>query len=348
MKLRTLSIPTLVLAAALWSGPPAWAEKNEKRKSNDGEQRVEKSIATAETVAIALCVTSGDITVRGWDRKEIRARARNASKVDLRSDGAELSGPASRITVLISGSGTAFRAGGVDCQVFGDVELDVPHKSTVNLRTGDGIVRVAGVASAFIATQSGDVDVTEVSNSVEAGSLSGMIRVTNCSGRARLHSVGGSIDAANLNSVDGAEFSASTVSGDVTLERIGHHQVNAKTATGRIVLSGPLAKGARYRLGTLSGDVTLRLPADSSFQLNAKVSPQGEIVTDFPLESAGEAATAEPVVSSAPVAIPTKKTPVSKIKVVDPGTRKLSGVHGSGDATISLASFSGTLSLRKE
>jgi putative adhesin len=345
MKLRTLCISMLVFSAAFWFASPVRADK---RKSNDRDQRVEKSIAAAETVAISLCVTSGDITVRGWDRKEIRARARNAAQIELRRDGAELSGPASRVTVLLSGSGTAFRTGGVDCQVFGDVELDVPSRSTVRLRTGDGIVRVVGVASAFIDTQSGDIDVADVSNSVEAGSLSGIIKVTNCSGRARLHSVGGSIDATNLSSLDGDEFSASTVSGDVTLERISHRQVNAKTATGRIVLSGPLVKGARYSFGTLSGDVTLRLPADSSFQINAKVSPQGDIVTDFPLKSASEAASAAPVVSSAPVVATTKKTGVPKITKVDAGTRKVSGVHGTGDATISLASFSGTLSLRKE
>ena len=144
--------------------------------------------------------------------------------------------------------------------------------------------------------------------------------------------------------------SAATVSGDVSLDRVSHQQVTAKTATGRVVLSGPLVKGARYSFGTISGDVTLRLPADSSFQLNAKVSPQGDIVSDFSLESASESATTATTASSASVATATtvKKAGVPKIKVVTAGTRKLVGVHGSGDAAISLASFSGTLYLRKE
>ena len=350
MKSRILtiaSIASVALIATLWSAPQVRADK---RKSRDRDQRAEKSITAAETVTIALCVTSGDITVHGWERKEIRARARNASQVELRRDDLGSSSPAARVTVLLSGSGTAFRTGGLDCQVFGDVELDVPRGSTVQLRTGDGIVRVAGVASAFVETQSGDIDVADVSKSVEAESLNGIIKVTNCAGRARLHSVGGNIEATNMRPADGDDFSAATVSGDISLDRVGHQQVTVKTATGRVVLSGPLVKGARYSFGTISGDVTLRLPADSSFQVNAKVSPQGDIVSDFSLQLASQPATSTPAVSSSPVASATtaKKAGVPKIKVVDAGTRKVTGVHGSGDAIISLASFSGTLYLRKD
>jgi DUF4097 and DUF4098 domain-containing protein YvlB len=346
MRSRILTIASIALFAALWSAPQVRADK---RKGNDQDQRAEKSITAAETVVIELCVTSGDITVRGWERKEIRARARNASQIELRRDGLEASGPASRVAVLLSGSGTAFRTGGIDCQVFGDVELDVPRGSTVQLRTVNGIVRVAGVASAFVETQSGDIEVADVSMSVEAESLNGIIKVTNCAGRARLHSVGGNIEATNMRPADGDDFSAATVSGDISLDRVGHQQVTAKTATGRVVLSGPLVKGARYSFGTISGDVTLRLAADSSFQVSAKVSPQGDFVSDFSLKLASESA-ATSAAASAPVATATsaKKAGVPKIKVVDAGTQKVNGVHGSGDAIISLASFSGTLYLRKD
>jgi len=338
MKSR-IFITVLIVFTALLSEPVARADKPRK---SDRQQRVEQTAVALETVVVALCVTSGDITVRSWERKEVRARAKNAARVELRRADRQASVPASSISVLLSGSGTNFRNGGQDCQVFGDVELDVPRGATVRLRTGDGSVRVSGVANVFVETQSGDIEITDATKVVEAGSLSGLVAIKNCSGRARLHSVGGNIQATNMKATEGEDFSAITVSGDISLARIGHQQVNAKTATGQITMDGPLSRGGRYIFGTISGDVTLRLPADASFQVNAKVSPQGDIVTDFPL-----GLTTEPT-SKPATEVGSKKSNEPKIRIASSGTRKVNGVNGSGDATISLASFSGTLYLRKE
>lgn len=307
------------------------------KKKGDRDQRIEKSANVAETVTVSLCVTAGDLTVHGWDRKEVRARARNASQIELRRDEPDASGVATRITVLLSGSGTGYRSGGVDCQVFGDVELDVPRGATVRLSSGNGMVKVSKVASAFVDTQSGDIEVSEVIQAVEANTLNGSLKVTNCTGRARLHTIGGNIEATNMRPLNNENFRASSVSGEITLERIGHQNVAANTATGSVNLIGPLVKGGHYSMGTISGDVTLRLPADSSFQLNAKVSPQGDIVSDFPLK----------LMNPPEPPNPTPPAPKKSISVVESGTRKISGTYGSGDATISLASFSGMLALHK-
>jgi len=356
MKLRAIKFVLIVSFAALLSAPVAHADKNKTRadkpKKSDRDQRVEQTTAAVETVTVALCVNAGDITVRSWERKEIGARARNAAQIELRRDRPESSGPASYVTVLLSGSGAAFRTGGQDCQVFGDVEIDVPRGATVRLRTGEGSVHVTGVANAFVETQSGDIEIEGSSKAVEAGSLNGNVKVRDGSGSARLHSVGGNIEATNMKATDGEAFSATTVSGDISLERIGAQQVAAKTATGRITLGGPLTSGGHYAFSTITGDVSLRLPADSSFQVNAKVSSQGYIVTDFPINLVSAIPARAPVPDALPKS-PTvgeagSKKVVAKTKVVDISTRRVTGVHGSGDAAISLSSFSGTLYLRKE
>jgi DUF4097 and DUF4098 domain-containing protein YvlB len=94
------------------------------------------------------------------------------------------------------------------------------------------------------------------------------------------------------------------------------------TLSGTIRLTGPLARGGRYDLKTNSGDVVLKLPDDASFQVTAKVSVSGEIVTDFPLKLVD---TSSAVVS-----------------------HSLTGTYGTGDATINVASFSGTVRLRRD
>jgi len=111
------------------------------------------------------------------------------------------------------------------------------------------------------------------------------------------------------------------------------------------------------------------LPSDSSFKLSAKFSQQADIITDFPLtltqlstrpspaSRPSPAPAALPASDSAPA--PTVEDPkvVAKVKtnkgtvVVDVSSfalRRIDGIHGDGDATIELASFSGTIHLRKQ
>ncbi len=175
--------------------------------------------------------------------------------------------------------------------------------------------------------------------------------------------------------------------------------------TGDVRLTGPLAAGGRYGFKTMSGDITLTMPDDSSFHLSAKVSNDGEIISDFPLTlipdvtpparspqfrrsssgcagvsrvSAESPAPVAPYTSGAsllhrecrfakdPTPAPAAKpdaSPVivkvapriSKVIVTTPVTVSVSGselrrvdaVCGAGDASIQVASFSGTLHLLK-
>jgi hypothetical protein len=127
----------------------------------------------------------------------------------------------------------------------------------------------------------------------------------------------------------------------------------------------------------MSGDITLTLPGDSSFSLNAKVSNDGEIISDFPLKLIPDAAPSSPpdpapapapsVVITAPPKSPApgamphaspvivKVAPrMSKVIVttpvitVTPTLRRVNAVCGAGDASIQVASFSGTLHLVKK
>jgi hypothetical protein len=146
------------------------------------------------------------------------------------------------------------------------------------------------------------------------------------SGRVRLNSVGGVIEARDIRAIDGSDFlKIKSISGDVILDRIGPARIEASAISGELKLLGPLARGGVYNFSTTIGDVTLLLPADSSFKVNAKVSESGEIVTEFPLKYSGDG------------------SPASLLKA-----GRLVGAYGTGDATINLVSFSGTLRLRKK
>ncbi len=135
------------------------------------EQQVERSVAVDAAVAVSLCVASGNITIRGWDRNEVRARSADAVKIEL--EHAPQSTPGASITkleVAVFNKDEAEKPAG-KCQAFSDIELNVPRGATVLVQTRDGDISIAEVAVAYAGTQNGDIEVQKVSRSIEMGSL---------------------------------------------------------------------------------------------------------------------------------------------------------------------------------
>lgn len=354
MKLTTLSITAL--AAALTFAPAAIALDKDNRSAN---QRVERTVTAENNVTVSLCLASGDITVRGWDRREVRARSTNAERMELRRlDNTKDPSPVTRIVVLTSDQADGNRQRPGECQAFSDVELDVPHGAILQLSTRDGNVQVTDVAETHAQTLSGDIHLQRVAKTVEAESISGNVSLKDSAGRVVLHSISGSVEAKDVRPLDANDdFEARSVSGDVFLERVGHTRVEVNTVSGSADMNGPLARGGRYDFKTMSGDVTLVLPPDASFQVSAVVAQGGEIMTDFPLNIAGDSVRSDrpaappAVVPPMPAAPPAASVPPAPAAPPAPfpfRKRRLTGTYGSGDATINLASFSGTLHLRRK
>jgi DUF4097 and DUF4098 domain-containing protein YvlB len=79
-----------------------------------------------------------------------------------------------------------------------------------------------------------------------------------------------------------------------------------------------LMSGGSYSFHTTSGDITVILPADSSFELEANTF-SGSISCSFSIE------------------VKVKK-----------GTRKLAGTAGKGDASLRISSTSGDIDIEKK
>jgi Putative adhesin len=338
-------------------------QAGEQREAQGADSAVERSTAAEKSVVVSLCVSSGDVVVRGWDRAEVRARASDAGSLRLLTPNVQ---PATSVEVLVSQRSDAEITAG-DCGTAGTLELSVPRGATVNVETRDGHVEVSDVAGARVHALSGDVDVRRVSRSVEVSCLSGDITLADSSGPAEVTTVSGDVEARNVRAASASDgFEAKSTSGDVTLEGVTHAQVRGTTVSGGVRYAGALARGGDYDFRTISGDVTLELPADSSFRLHAKVVMSGDILTDFPVRtSAGSSSSSSSSASAsasrgvgvlpAPppgaVVMPPpppdyQKPGKNKPPKEPPGTR-LDGTVGTGDAVVNLSSFSGSLYLRK-
>jgi DUF4097 and DUF4098 domain-containing protein YvlB len=295
---------------------------------------VQQTVAAAEDVAVVLCIESGDVSVRGWERKEVRASATGAARVELRrGDAGEGQSGAARVEVLTAGEGEPVAQGCI--HTGGGVSVDVPRGSFVQVKSYGGKIEVAGVAGARVETLSGDLTLQHISKLVEATSANGVISLRNSKGRVRLRTISGRIEVADAAASEtGDDFSAKTTSGDISLARVAHSQVEAATANGDVELSGALARGGTYTLRSQTGNVTVTLPEDSSFLLTAKVAEGGEIVTDFPIRQLSKKTTAEGGGGADGIF----------------NAGRLTGVHGKSDApdaTLTLVTFNGTVRLRK-
>ncbi|MCM3869472.1 MAG: DUF4097 family beta strand repeat-containing protein [Pyrinomonadaceae bacterium] len=347
---------------------------------------------------------SGNISVHGWDKDEVQARSSDAAQIELRrKNGAAQSGKAVNVEVFVVDNSDDERIK-KNCQAYSDLELFVPRAASVHVQTRDGNIDIADIAVVVAGTQNGDINIERVSRAVEVATVGGCVSIKDSTGRASVTTIGGGVEVINLRPNAAADgFEAVTVSGDLNLAGVSHSQLNARTVTGDVHLTGPLAARGRYGFKTMSGDITLTLPDDSSFHLSAKVSNDGEIISDFPLtlvpdvtpppaspvpppaptapvsrvsaKSPAPVASPTVVVAAQPVSDVSPKNPtpapaskphaspvnvkvaprISKVIVTAPVTVSVSGVTmrrvdavcGGGDASIQVASFSGTLHLLK-
>lgn len=382
--MKVFAFPAAIgLIITLATATPARNDKKDGRSS----EKIERSMPVDPAATVTVCVMSGAIEVRGWDKNEIRVRSADAVVIDFRridkikekEKEKESQTPATRIDVMVMDKSDKTGAKG-DCQALADVQLEIPHGATVQVQTRDGDIHIVGVAAAYAGSQNGDIAIEGASKLVEAGSVGGSISLRDSAGRINLSSAGGTVDATNIKSTSADDtFEVGTVSGDIQLEHVNNPNLFAKTVNGTVTLTGALARSGQYGFQTLSGDVILNLPANASFHIVAKLSENHDIVSDFPLKFSDVAPAAapnpkpKPDPASAPKS-PSPKTPAPPAKtplpvktqtpavkvvpmnpviikpsmaVVPYTLRRISATYGSGDASIAVSSFSGSVRLNK-
>ena len=322
-------------ASAVGTGTDVRAES---RQDVDNEQGtpLSRTVAVEGDTAVRLCLDSGDVIVRGWERQEVRASSSDVAQIRLQPVEAAAGGGAAaasaakltkRIEILLSNFEDETLKTGA-CRASGNLVVDVPRGATVTVEVRSGDVDVTDVAEARVESLSGDVDLSRISRTAEVKVMSGDISLKESSGRISLRSFSGDIDVTNIRPAsDGDPLIVKATSGSIALGHVGHARVEASTVSGDVSLDGSLARGGSYDLKTNSGDVSVALPADASFKLNARVvSGDGEIITAFP-------------VKTNPIQPPQPSKEYSAGRLV--------GTVGTGEAEIVLSSFSGTVVLKK-
>jgi len=378
-------VAAIGLIISLASTTPAF---HDEKKDGKSSEQLERSMPVDPSATITVCVMNGTISVRGWDKHEVHVSSGDAGVIDFRridkfkekdkDKEKVIETPATRVDVMVMDKSDKTGKKG-DCQAIADVAVEVPHGATVQVQTRDGDIHIVGVAAVYAGSQNGDIEIEGASKLVEAGSVGGSILLRDSAGRMNLSSAGGTVNVANVKGTAADDtFEVATVSGDVQLEHVSNSKLVVKTVNGSVLMTGALVRSGQYGFTTLSGDVTLALPTDASFQIVAKLSETQNIISDFKLkysEMRGPAPT--PKMTPAPDAVPepattkaqsapktappapTKTSPTPKptspttviikpsIAIAPYTLRRIVATCGSGDANIAVNSFSGTIRLKK-
>jgi len=188
------------------------------------------------TPRLSVANYNGDVTIRGWNRSEVRVEAEyERSRVEIDHVGGRVNvrtarrGGETSFTITVP-AGSAVEVNGHS----GDVDVSgACGEVSVTTQSGDVSVACAqGLAS--IQSLSGDVDVRDVRGDLDVSANSGEVRAHGVRGKVNVHVISGEID---LGGIEGSEVTAEAVSGDIRY-------------------SGPFRDGGRYILQSHSGEVT--------------------------------------------------------------------------------------------
>jgi Putative adhesin len=232
---------------------PAQAQHHKSRSHRDDqnvESRIDTTVTLSRSGTVDLQSFSGDITVVGWDRNDVKIHA--TSEGQLRFD----SSP-SRISLVESPQDRNDDDSDDDHTGF---EISMPKSGRLLVRTLSGDIKLHDVADVEGHSVSGDIDVANIASHAVLESISGDVTVIHVTAGVRVNTVSGEIHAKQIT----GEVAAQSVSGDVVLDDITSSYVRSETVSGEVHFSGPVDAKGRYEFHSHSGDVDLNIANGAS------------------------------------------------------------------------------------
>ena len=275
-----------------------------------GDRTVDRTLEAAATATIEIENTSGEVTIRGWDREEVSVTGW------LEKDVEELVVEGSRNSIVIEVE-IPDRGGWRNREIDADLEIMVPKRARLDVETVSASIDVEEFDGRLDAESvSGSIEVSGALTQADLETVSGSIRLSSNNTRSSAESVSGSI---RLKGVSG-RVEGSTVSGRVEVQAGEIDRGDFESVSGSVSVECNLSREARLEAGSHSGNVTVILPANVSASFEATTF-SGSIDNEF-----------------GPEAARTSKWVPSK---------SLEFTTGNGDAEVMLETFSGNLRIEK-
>ena len=261
-----------------------------------------KNFAVSGTPELRVQTNDARIEVTSWQRSQIAVR--------VVTEGWRIADDEVRVTETQAGDqvGLEVHIPQLDWRMLHNqkrsvrIEVSVPAKARLDLRTADGGVSIESVEGAVhVRTGDGSTHADNLRGDVRLSSGDGRIEVRRLAGTVRLSTGDGAI---SVRDVDG-DVELST--GDGHIEAIGMQAaLRANTNDGQLDVEGrfnrlelrsgdgsvraTVGDGSRmeadWRLSSGDGSITLRLPEAFSAELDARTG-DGRVTLDFPVKVSG-------------------------------------------------------------
>lgn len=285
-----------------------------------------RTVRLGRTGTFDLQNVSGDIAVTGGGGDDVRIEAIKRVRHPNEAEGKAL---LSEITIDVQE-----RSGRVDVRTeyprrrnwAGGVDftVSVPRDASVTLRSVSGTVKVSNINGELRAdTVSGDVITTSTRRLRTLKTVSGDVEISDAEAEElSASSVSGDV---TVNRLKASGFDAQTVSADLRLTDIEVERASLRSVSGDVDYSGRLQRNGRYQFQSHSGDIRVTPADERGFTIEGSTF-SGDIRSDYPL---------------------TLQTGPGN-SLTGPGrNRSVRGSFGDGGATLSLQSFSGDIVIVK-
>lgn len=253
---------------------------------------------TYEATRLEMDVSTGNIEIRPWDESNI--------KIEAIYQGGDASDYAVKVDPR---DGTVYVTGGPKPGFLSlgqrDIEyrISLPATADVQIKTANGEIDVAELRGLVdLTSTNGDITASAIARGLQAETVNGRIELDEIGGALDLHSTNGEISLSDgrvssgtVQSVNGdidlrgvsGKLNVESTNGDIQIGDATDAALRASTSNGDIEFEGSLAPNDISTISTISGDVVVRLPEDSSFTLDA-TTISGEIDSDFELQDGQE------------------------------------------------------------
>ena len=228
---------------------------------------------------VVVRTTRGDITVRSSDDAQIRVTAKKNVKTWSENEAGRIAKP---VNVEITKNGDTYEVHPTgydlsDARISVDMEVTVPRKSTLTIKTDKGDVTASDLAADVgVTAQNGDVEVRDTAADVLIEMRKGDVKVSDTKGDVKVSGKGGEIEVSSATgslTVDGDFY------GPVRADRIakGLRVVSAKTDLTLSALSGHMeASSGNLDIVDAPGNLGLRT---RDMEVNVE-NPGGKVSID--------------------------------------------------------------------
>ncbi|UPG91141.1 DUF4097 domain-containing protein [Luteibacter aegosomaticola] len=268
------------------------------------------------TAKISIDNTKGEVTVTAWDKNQVQVTG-------TLGDGAkplELEGDGGNIDIRVetgSGKNGWFGSWGNDTRMQPTVlNVRVPRSVQIDINVVSAPVSIDGLDGGKVSVDSvsGRIRANVRSPDVSMQTVSGTIDLAGKAGKADLQTVSGDITAPSISD----KIEAQTVSGRMTIGGGPWKDANFSTVSGDTKILGGISDGGKLTVDSMSGDVELGLPGNTSARLEASTF-SGDLRSDFGTPTKGD----------------------------DGPGKELKTTIGSGAGNIHLEAFSGDVKVRR-